>query len=224
LLKILSKQSENFDIFTDFEKINNELTKESDSMVETALFSQLFKNIIALEIAAKRGDEIAFDYIGNKNTKETKTIFVEQLIAQEGMFYIVGKYSSKNKANEGERRTFYVPSMNNISRLSHGKKTQEEVVFDIFGEKSRKNEVELIFTGAILNYTKRERRRSGNYIFLKDIGDGSSAMFKFLYSNKLELKLFIQKWLPYVRFAKETELSKEIINNIKNEISSLEKI
>lgn len=223
LLKIIMMNIDNKSIKSDLSYVKDLITEDTNKLLRTSELSKILQNIIQLQVAINHNCILSIEYAGGMKQIERKVIRPTQIIVTNGSLYLYAKYDERNKINIGEKRTFQINSIGNITPVEYfqGDTFKTDVSGNAFGEFNHNNFVELTFFGPASNLIKRERLNSLNYEIIEEDFDGKSVNVKFYYNSELELVKIIQQWMPYIKFTKKNDFSTKILTRIKNNFDEI---
>ena len=226
LISLLINNINNKNLKDDMQNIKDDLVIDTTSFnpIPTQNLSEIFKNIIKLQIAINHNCILSIDYQNaTSSQKEKKFIQPNQINVINGSYYIYVTYDKKNKVNVDEKRTLHLHSISNLNLVEYhkGNTFKTNVEGNAFGEFKNENYAELTFKGKASSFIKRERLNSFHYEIIDESFDGSSVNLKFFYNNEIEIIKIIQQWMPLVTFTKKNEFSVRILERIKNNFNQL---
>lgn len=225
LSSILIDNFSNSIIKDDMFKIQNQLIKNNDFLIETSNLSETLNNLIIFHIAINHNIILSLDYQGNKKDTEEKIIQPNQVIMAKGLYYFYITYDDRNKESIGKKRTFNLNAVSDIKLVEYAinipKPFKTDVSGNEYGEFDNDRYTLLTFSGVAAKFIKRERLSNLKWDFLNESFDGKSVNIKLYYNSEFELKKLIQQWLPEIKFTEKTELSNKILNQLKNDFSEL---
>lgn len=226
LISLLINNVNNKNLKDDISSIKDDIVDSSNSLnlIPTKKFSEIFKNIIQLQIAINHNCILSIDYQNaSSSQKEKKFIQANQISVINGSYYMYVTYDKKNKLNQGEKRTLHLHSISNINLIEYHKDDtfKTDVKGNAFGEFKNTNFAELTFKNKAASFIKRERLNSFHYEIIDESFDASSVNLKFYYNEEIEIIKIIQQWMPLVTFTRENDFSIKILGKIKDNFEKL---
>lgn len=200
----------------DYNKIQKDFFKKYDDFIETKKLSEQLKSLILLNIAINHNITLSVNYKLN----EQKVIQPNQIVKIKDLYYIYITYDKKNKNSIGEKRTLSLIDISDffLVEYAQNKNYKTNIFGNEYGEFSYSKYILLTLRGDAASFFKRNKVNYLKWDFINESNDTKSIYIKLFYNTTLEVKRLIQQWLPYISFSEETELSKNILDEIKKDI------
>jgi len=179
------------------------------------------QKIIQIKLSLLIDYSLKIEYKKNNST-DIKYINPHSLFNSQGIYYLYATYHSDNFSNVGEKRTF---SLNGITSIVAHEKSNEKLVQKLKGNEwgifDDEKFILMRFKDKASNFYKREGfTLSSELSYVSEEPDGS-ILVKMYYSNEQEIINFIQKWMPFVTLAKDSELKEKVYERIHKNLLTL---